>query len=79
MKTLFDTTHEIEREAAAVLCGMDAPTAAFRSTLRLLPAIPDYTIGDIARAYLHARLAELARAAAENKAAQPGENETPIA
>lgn len=58
-KTLFDSFSEIERQLAAALCGMESESPAFRSTLRTLPAEGCKTIGDMARAYLRAKLAEL--------------------
>lgn len=70
-KTLFESFSEIERECAAALCGMESESPAFRTTLRTLPGEGCNTIGDVARAYLRAKLAELERAEAENKAVPP--------
>lgn len=67
-KTLFESFSEIERECAAALCGMESESPAFRTTL---PGEGCNTIGDVARAYLRAKLAELERAEAENKAVPP--------
>lgn len=48
--------------AAAVLCGMEWATPAFRSALRGMPRMREgFTVGHVARAYLAVKLAELTR------------------
>lgn len=64
--SLYMQCELIAQDAAAQLCGMDSATPAFRSTLRGLPPLPDgFVVGDVARAYLRAVLAELERMKAE--------------
>lgn len=57
---LLEQIGDTELAAVAVLCGLDVPTPTFRTALSGIPLLPeDYSLADVARAYLGAKLAEL--------------------
>lgn len=60
--TLFDCLDAKTMDAAAVLCGMENATAAFRNALRDIAYNDDkpLTVGSIAAAYLVHRLSSIA-------------------
>lgn len=66
---LLEQCDLIDVDMAAVLCGFHSPTAAFRNALREVPALAgQFTVGDVARAYLRHTLGELERIGVENAA-----------
>ena len=66
-KNLYEQQGDVQRDAAAILCGMQAASPEFDFTLRSLPPLPEgHTIGDVARAYLRVKLADLERIGAEH-------------
>lgn len=71
MKTssLFDQCRPIVIDAAATICGITPVSPQFRTTLRELDPLPEgFTLGDIARAYLTATLANLDAIGKQNAA-----------
>ena len=59
-QSLFEQCNDSDLMAAAMLCGIEPVTSTFRNTLRDYAPLPGRpTIGDIAVAYLRAKLAEM--------------------
>ena len=60
MANLFTQLCDVEITVVGLLVGIDTPGPSFRNYLRDMPPMAgDYTMGDVARAYLAHRLAVL--------------------